>query len=144
MQKFQNRKLDELVNDTKIPIRIACVKANGIPAILSLWYVIIDEKIYCATQKNAKIVTYLEKNPFCGFEIASDKPPYKGVRGEGTVKILQSKGNEILEILIDKYLGKKESALSKFLAKNSYNEVAIEIIPKKNFHYDYSERMRGI
>ena len=144
MQKMENTKINELVDDPKIPIRIACIKPNGIPAILSLWYIVIDEKIYCATQKNAKIVTYLEKNPLCGFEIAGDKPPYKGVRGEGMVKILQNRGNEILNILMEKYLGKKESILSKFLAKNSSNEVAIEINPNKIFNYDYSKRMKGI
>jgi hypothetical protein len=46
--------------------------------------------------------------------------------------------------LIGKYLGKKESTLSKFLRKNSKTEVAIEITPQKLFNYDYSKRMRGV
>ena len=144
MQKIENTQLDNSVRDSKIPIRIACIKPNRIPTILSLWYEVIDGKIYCATQKNAKIVTYLEKNPLCGFELAGDNPPYKGVRGEGVAKILPKKGNEVLRILMDKYLGGKESTLSKFLSKNSSNEVAIEITPNKIFNYDYSKRMKGI
>ena len=127
----------ELAPDTKIPIRIGFIKPNGAPSIISLWYIDINGKIYCATQKTAKIIQYLENHPTCGFEIAADSPPYKGSRGEGTAKIIPSKGPEILKILIKKYLGDKESTLSK-------NEIAIEITQKKIFHYDYSKRMKGI
>ena len=134
----------ELAPDTKIPIRIGFIKSNGYPSIISLWYIDIDGKIYCATQKTAKIIQYLETNPSCGFEIASDQPPYKGSRGEGIVKIIPSKGPEILKILIKKYLGDKESTLSKFLLSHCKNEIAIEITPTKIFHYDYSKRMKGI
>jgi hypothetical protein len=134
----------ELAPDTTIPIRIGFIKPNGAPSIISLWYIDINGKIYCATQKTAKILHYLENKPTCGFEIAGDQPPYKGSRGEGTVKIIPSKGPEILKMLIKKYLGDKESKLSKFLTSHSKNEIAIEITPKKIFHYDYSKRMKGI
>jgi hypothetical protein len=134
----------ELAPNTKIPIRIGFIKPNGAPSIISLWYIDMDGKIYCATQKTAKIIHYLENQPICGFEIASDQPPYKGSRGEGVVKIIPSKGPEILNILIKKYLGEKESTLSKFLLNHSKNEIAIEITPTKIFHYDYSKRMKGI
>lgn len=144
LQKLKMTNFDEVVSDKKIPIRLACIKPNGIPTVLSLWYVQIEGRIYCATQKDAKIVSYLEKNPLCGFEIAGDKPPYKGTRGEGVSKIIEERGNEILQTLIDKYLGTKESTLSKFLKKQSINEVAIEITPKKIFNYDYSQRMKDV
>ena len=144
MQKLDKKNIDEMLHDKKIPIRIACIKPNSFPTVVSLWYVTIDEKIYCATQQAAKIVTYLEDNPICGFEIAADKPPYRGVRGEGTIKIVKEKGEKILEILINKYLGEKESTLSKFLKNNSKSEVAIEITPRKIFNYDYSKRMKDV
>ena len=144
MQKLDKINLDDLISDTKIPIRLAFIKPDGTPNIISLWYEQIEGKIYCATQKTAKIVSYLEKNPECGFEIAADKPPYKGTRGNGTAKILHDKGEEILEILIDKYLGNKESTLSKYLRDNSKKEVAIEITPQKTFSYDYSKRMKDV
>ena len=134
----------ELAPDTKIPIRIGFTKPNGAPSIISLWYIDIDGKIYCATQKSAKIIHYLKNQPICGFEIAGDQPPYKGSRGEGIVRIIPSKGSEILNVLIKKYLGEKESTLSKFLKEHSKNEIAIEIKPTKIVHYDYSKRMKGI
>ncbi len=144
LQELQNSKFDEMVSDNKIPIRLACIKPNGMPTVVSLWYIQLDGRIYCATQGNAKIVSYLENNPKCGFEIAGDKPPYKGTRGEGITQIIQEKGNEILELLMNKYLGQKESTLTKFLKKNSKNEVAIEITPQKIFNYDYTRRMKDI
>jgi len=130
-----------LLPDSKIPIRIAFIKLSGAPGVISLWFEQIDGKIYCATQKSAKIVSHLKNNPVCGFEIAADKPPYKGIRGEGTVKITNN-GNTILDILIKKYLGEKESTLSKYLKTNSNTEVAIEITPHKISNYDYSKRMK--
>jgi nitroimidazol reductase NimA-like FMN-containing flavoprotein (pyridoxamine 5'-phosphate oxidase superfamily) len=144
MQKLDRENIDKMISDSKIPIRLVCIKPNGMPSIVSLWYVQIGDKIYCATQKSAKIVSYFEKNPLCGFEIAGDKPPYKGTRGEGTVEILEEKGKEILALLIQKYLGVKESTLSKFLKDKSKTEVAIQISPLKIFNYDYSKRMKDI
>ena len=143
MQKLDESNLVQNISDSKIPIRIAFLKPDGVPNIISLWYEEIEGKIYCATQKSAKIVSYLEKNSKCGFEIAADKPPYKGTRGTGIAKIVDERGEEILEILMDKYLAKKESNLSKILKKNAKTEVAIEITPQKVFHYDYSVRMKG-
>ena len=144
MQKLENNEIDQMLHDSKIPIRIAFIKPNKFPNVISLWYENINGKIYCATQKSAKIVSYLRKNPYCGFEIATDKPPYKGVRGNGVAKILDDKGQEILDILMTKYLGDKESILSKYLKKNSKEEVAIEITPEKIFNYDYSKRMKDV
>jgi len=142
MQKLDSEKIDKFIPDSKIPIRIAFMKDVDVPAVISLWYVCNEDKIYCATQKTAKIVSYLQKNPVCGFEIAADKPPYKGMRGKGNARILNETGAYVLDLLIDKYLGEKESTLSKFLRNNSKTEVAIEITPQKIFHYDYSERMK--
>lgn len=144
MQKINPKNFTDIVSDTKIPIRIAFLKPDGVPNIISLWYEEIEGKLYCATQKSAKIVSYLQKNPTCGFEIATDKPPYKGTRGSGTARIIEEKGEEILKILMMKYLGDKESILSRILKKNVKTEVAIEITPEKIFHYDYSMRMRDI
>lgn len=144
MQKIDSEKLESIVNDTKIPIRLACITPAGFPIVVSLWYTVVGEKIYCATQKKAKIISYVQNNPIFGFEIASDNPPYRGVRGHGKVRVVENMGEGILEILIDKYLGKKITTLSEFLRSNSENEVALEITPEKLFIYDYSVRMKGV
>ena len=144
MQKTDSKKLDAILNNIKIPIRIACITTAGHPVVISLWYTMMNGKIYCATQKNAKITTYIKNNPIVGFEIAADNPPYRGIRGHGKVKIIDNVGKDILKVLIDKYLGNKISTLSEFLKSNSENEVAIEITPDKLLTYDYSKRMKDI
>ena len=136
--------LQSIGSKAKIPIRIAFVDSNKEPGVISLWYAYINGRILCATQKSAKIVRYLKENPFCGFEIAADSPPYKGVRGKGIAKIIENDGYKVLGILIDKYLENKESNLSQFLERKAKTEVAIEITPKNIFNYDYSQRMKGV
>jgi len=144
MQQLDKELCDNMIDDSRIPIRIAFIKPDGSPNIISLWYELIEGKIYCATQKKAKIVSYLEKNPHCGFEIAADKPPYKGFRGTGLAKIIPSDGKKILSLLMVKYLGDKTSTLSQYLQKNLSTEVAIEITPQKIVYYDYSKRMKDV
>ena len=70
-----------------VPIRLACVTIDGWPITISLWYVYMEEKFFCATQKNAVILKYLSKNSKSGFEVAGDLPPYRGVRGWGHAKL---------------------------------------------------------
>ena len=137
-------KIKNQISNKKIPVRIAFIKPDGSPNIISLWYEQIDGKIFCATQKSAKIVSYLQDNPNCGFEIATDTPPYMGTRGTGIAKIINDDGEKILTMLMSKYLGNKKSNLSEFLKNNSKSEIAIEITPTKIFNYDYSKRMKGV
>ena len=139
----EDLKFQELLKK-KIPMRFSCFTNSGWPVILSLWYLQRGDEFFCATQKNAKVIDYLKQNPKCAFEIARDKPPYLGIRGRGKVVLREDLGEEILEELILRYLGDKNSTLAKYLLDQSKNEVAIEIIPMKIFTWDYSGRMEGI
>ena len=124
-----------------IPIRLSCITKNQWPLVMSLWYTIKDGKIYCSTQRDAKIIKHLENNPKCAFEIASDSPPYFGWRGRGTVALKEENAESILLELIKKYLKDTNSNLAKLLLKKSINEVSIEITPQKIYSWDYSKRM---
>ena len=97
----------------------------------------------CYLEK-AALLKYLSNNSKCGFEVAGDLAPYRGVRGRWYAKLNEIRGSEILHILIKKYLKDKKSQLSDFLLRRVENEVAIEIKPLSVFHYDYSNRMNGI
>jgi nitroimidazol reductase NimA-like FMN-containing flavoprotein (pyridoxamine 5'-phosphate oxidase superfamily) len=142
----------ECLTNSKIPIRLACMSISDWPIVVSLWYTYLNEKVYCATQNTAKVVKYLRKNPKCGFEVAGDSFPYRGIRGYGKASIVENKGEEILRMLIQKYLtGKREATISslklyKLLLSKGHlqNEVAIEIIPAAMFKWDYEKRMMDI
>ena len=130
--------------DSDIPIRLACLSTSDYPTVVSLWYVYIGNKFYCATQNKAKIVRYLRCSPKCGFEIAGDRFPYQGIRGYGNASILKDRGEHILRMLVQKYLkGKETSRLYKLLLskKHLQNEVVIEIEPVSMYEWDYKERM---
>ena len=85
-----------------IPLRLSCIRPDGWPLVLSLWFIPLDGHLYCATQKPAKVVTYLNLNPKCGFEVASDLPPYCGVRGLAEAEIIPAQGPEILALLLQR------------------------------------------
>ncbi|MFX0092313.1 MAG: pyridoxamine 5'-phosphate oxidase family protein [Candidatus Hodarchaeota archaeon] len=139
---MDKNQIQTYLQEMKIPIRLACTLKNGWPIVLSLWYIYLEGKVYLATQKSAKVVSYLKSNPRCGFEVASDQPPYRGVRGIGTAKINEENGLEVLKKLLKRYLGGTDSPLAKKLLSRKSPEVAIEIEPTSFFTWDFTKRMK--
>ena len=134
----------EFLNEVRIPIRLACKTKNGWPIVVSLWFLHQDGLLYCATQKSAKIIDYLEQDDRCAFEIAEDRPPYCGIRGQARAKIDASRGVEILERLLIRYLGDADNDLAKRLLAKGHSEVAIVLKPIRVFSWDFSNRMTDI
>ena len=62
------QKMLKFIEDVHIPIRIACISESGYPMIVSLMYVYMDEKFFCATQGTSKLIKSLKTNSKCGFE----------------------------------------------------------------------------
>jgi nitroimidazol reductase NimA-like FMN-containing flavoprotein (pyridoxamine 5'-phosphate oxidase superfamily) len=131
----------DLVN-LAVPLRLACLTNSGWPMIVPLWFKFLNDRFYCAAQEDAKIISYLKKDNRCAFEISSEIPPYKGIRGQGKSIIKNELGIEILQTVIEKYIPKKDTNLKKYLLERKENEVAIEIIPIKIFYWDYTNRMK--
>ena len=128
-----------------VPIRLACLTRADWPITISLWYIYIyGRKILLCYPGKCPILKYLSNNSKCGFEVTGDSPPYRGVRGWGFAKLNETRGSEILHILIKKYLKDEKSQLADFLLRRAEDEVAIEIKPLSVFHYDYTSRMNGI
>ena len=147
MNHFIDNDMNRYLTDIDVPMRLACVSTSNFPVVVSLWYVYNDKKFYCATQSTAKIIRYLTYCQKCGFEIAGDRFPYYGIRGYGNASILKDKGEDILRMVLQKYLkGKETSKLYKLLLseKHLQNEVAIEIAPIKLFEWNYRERMSDL
>lgn len=130
------------LDEMRIPLRLAVLTQSGWPVVLSLWYVLIDGVLWCATQDTARVVRYLRREPRCGFEVASEQPPYRGVRGQGRATVSPERGEEILGILLDRYLGGKGSSLARRLLARADREVAIGVTPTRVHTWDYTERMR--
>lgn len=113
----------------QIPLRLASVTSSGWPLVISLWYLYENGRFYCASQKTAKIVAHLKREPRCAFEVAADEPPYRGVRGQGKAVIILERGAEMLSRLLERYLQSAASPFAQWLLTRSRQEVAIEIEP---------------
>ena len=133
---------EDYLKSARIPIRLACVTDSGWPVVISLWFTYRDGLLYCATRSGARVVKYLEADPRCAFEIAADKPPYCGVRGQARARIDSEMGIDILEELIELYIGNEDNKLAENLLKYSDEEVAIVIEPVNAFEWDFSGRMK--
>lgn len=128
------------LRDTVIPIRVATIGASG-PLVQSLWFVYADDALWCATQADAVIVRRLTADPRCGFEVAPDEPPYRGVRGNGRATIVPEAAGDVLATLIDRYLGPTPTPLGEWLMSRRDSEVALRIDDLSVSSWDYSSRM---
>jgi hypothetical protein len=133
----------QYLEDIRVPLRLACATPSGWPMVLSLWYICRDGHFYCATQRTAKVVSYLRHDPRCGFEVASDSPPYCGVRGQGRATLDEGLGSEILQQLLLRYLDGTDNPLAMRLLARSDHEVAIVIKPVNVFKWNFTDRMKG-
>ena len=124
------------------PIRLAVQGEDGFPHIISLWFQYRDGSFYSVTHESAWVLRQLEVNNQVGFEIATNKPPYKGIRGIGYISVFPLEDN-LLEELIDNYLGNQDSDLARWLLSRKKDEMVIRIKPNNISHWDYSERMQG-
>lgn len=130
----------QYLQDAVIPIRIATSGSSG-PLVQSLWFIHDDDALWCATQDDALIIRRLRADPRCGFEIAADDPPYRGVRGQGVARIENEAAARVLPRLIDRYLGPEPTPLGQWLLSRIDTEVAVRIDDLAVSSWDFSGRM---
>ena len=136
--------LDRFFDEAKVPLRIAGVGSSGHPVLASLWYIQIEDVIWCATQRSSAVALTLNRDARCSFEVSLEKPPYVGVRGPGLATLYPERGEEILCSLIDRYIGSRASSFSQKLLSRVASETAIAIEPQSLFTWDFRERMDGV
>jgi nitroimidazol reductase NimA-like FMN-containing flavoprotein (pyridoxamine 5'-phosphate oxidase superfamily) len=124
-----------------VPLRLACLDREGCPHVVSLWYIWQDEAIWLATRPNAWVVERLRADPRCGFEIAGDALPYRGIRGKGRAELIPERGEAVLGSLVDRYLGGRDGRFARWLLERSQDEMAIRIVPTRTTTWDYARRM---
>ena len=133
--------IERYLQEIKIPLRLSCVSTSGWPVVLSLWYLYEEGNLYCATPQAARVVSYLEGESRCAFEVASDQPPYCGVRGQAVASIEENRGIEILERLLVRYLGGIDNKLASQLLSRKQPEVAIRLKPKSYHAWNFTDQM---
>ncbi len=125
------------------PLRLAVHTESGFPLICSLWFLHHDGRIQCATQASAKVVECLLRDPQCGFELASNEPPYFGVRGHGLARVSSEGSMDLLGRLVDRHLGSRDTRFARWLLGRDVDEVTITIDIEWMTSWDFRRRMDG-
>jgi len=139
---WSTERAEQFLHERAIPVRIACRTPGGGLWMLSLWYRYRDGHLECATGANADVVRYLREDPAVAFEISTNEPPYRGVRGAGSVTITPDEDKETLRSLVDRYLGDTNSALAEQLLSPEREEVRLTLDIDRAYTWDFSSRMQ--
>ncbi len=138
---WSKERIEEYLREAVVPIRLASLDPDGFPVVVSLWFLYEDRCLWCATQAGARVVARLRGDGRCGFEVAADVPPYRGVRGRAVATIDPPRGAELLPRLIARYLGSGDSPLARWLVARAATEVAIRLDPLRVTSWDFTRRM---
>jgi hypothetical protein len=135
------RQVASFLDATRIPLRLAVASPDRAPLVLSLWYLHRDGCLWSATSARARVVAHLAREGRCGFEVAPDAPPYRGVRGAGRVTLREAGARDLLRDLLRRYQGSDDGPLGRWLLGRRTPELAICIEPTRLVSWDYSGRM---
>ena len=126
-------------------VHLGTVDESGHANVHPAWYYYdpSKDKIYVETGKQSKKTDNLKKNDIIYFCIDDQNPPYKGVRGKGTVKIYEDINFNvpIAEKIHIRYLGTLENPISQSLmdAMKKGQSIVLEISPRYYSTWDYSK-----
>lgn len=135
---------DAFLAETTVPIRLSCHTPGGDLWMLSLWFRYAEDSLWCATSASADVVEYLAHDDRVAFEISTNEPPYRGIRGNGVASVSPDAEKQLLRALLERYLGGTDSALAERLLSPDREEVRIEIEPKRCYTWDFSDRMADV
>ena len=128
------------LDETAVPMRLAANTASGFPTVTPLWFRWRERALWAAAKPDAAIVRLLRKDGRCAFDISIETPPYCGVRGRGVATVLPD-GQQVLEALVDRFVGAEKPGFRAWLLARSQDECAIRIDPERLTSWDFRKRM---
>ena len=138
---WDETQITRYLREIVIPVRLATAGESA-PLVQSLWFDFDDDALWCCTRLDALLTKRLRRSSACGFEVAGDLPPYRGVRGTAVAELHSAdQAALILPRLIDRYLGDRDAPLATWLMSRIDDEVAIRIGSLRVTSYDFTPRM---
>ena len=144
--QLSEQEITDFLTESILNIHLGTIDDKGHPNVHPAWYYYnpTNGKLYSETSKYAKKTNNLRKNKNVYFCIDKPNPPYKGVRGKGSVDIYEdiSFNLPIAEKILIKYLGTLEHPMSKSLinAQKEGQSVVLEITPQYFSTWDYGRQ----
>jgi general stress protein 26 len=144
--QLNEQEIKDFLNESVLNVHLGTIDDRGHPNVHPAWYYYntSNGKLYVETSKYSKKTDNLRKNKNIYFCIDDPTPPYKGVRGKGTVTIHEDIGFNlpIAEKVLIRYLGTLEHPMSKSLieAQKGGLSVMLEITPQYFSTWDYSRQ----
>jgi hypothetical protein len=86
--RWQAAEIEDFATHAQLPLRVSSISDEGFPHITSLWFHYVEGRFFCCTQRSAQVSLHLRRNPRVGFELAVNAPPYRGLSGVGTARVL--------------------------------------------------------
>ena len=142
---WHDAQIADYLKETVSPMRIA-ITDGDFPTICSLWFDYDPEQgaLICATHARSQIAKLIAKNPRCAFEIASNTPPYCGVRGKAVIEVDAGAAAQSLPKLIARYLGDSNAGLGNWLMSRVDEELELRLTPVWISAWDYGQRMESV
>jgi PPOX class probable F420-dependent enzyme len=131
--------------ESKLMLQMSTIDEHGEPNIQPVWFYYDKnrEKLLITTSKMSKKTQNLRNKPILYFSIDDENFPYKGVKGKGTVSILEDPNKTVpqADSISMKYLGTLDHPIAKMITENSKkgDNVLIEISPKFFSTWDYGK-----
>ncbi len=134
----------EFLRESTFPLRLASTGTDGYPRVVSVWYAFADTALLCVSHRKSALVKLLQRDPRVGFEISPNEPPYHGARGQGRASMTPLGDSDLLEVLLERYLGQQESRVGNWLLSRKAEEMLIRVEPERIFTWDYRQRMADV
>jgi len=134
--------VEQFLREATIPIRLCARRPNDSLWLVALWYRYRDGRLECATGAGSDLVGFLRRNPEVAFDVSTNRIPYRGVRGSGTVTLAPDAEKTVLRSLLDRYVGRTDTPLGRELLRDDRDEVCITIDPEEVYSWDFSSRMQ--
>jgi nitroimidazol reductase NimA-like FMN-containing flavoprotein (pyridoxamine 5'-phosphate oxidase superfamily) len=138
--------ISHFLTNSRLNIHIGTLDRKNEPNIHPTWYYFdnIGNRFYIETSKKSRKTVNLNAKNIIYYCVDDPNPPYKGVRGKGTVKIHEDVNHNIpvAEKIMVRYLGSLEHQMAKSLMSSvrAGDSVILEVSPSYYSTWDYSKK----
>lgn len=131
--------------ESRLNVQLATIDEAGDPNIQPLWFNYDggDGTLYIMTPKMSKKVQNVRDRPTIYFSIDDETLPYKGVKGKGTVTVIEDPALVVplVEKINMKYLGNLDNPIAKRTMENAKkgDQVLLKVQPHFFSTWDFGK-----